>query len=104
MPTNELDGTNPSDVLADFGITLCYTAFDTARLDVNLFGDSNHTEPLPRFQPSVNSYTFNDIIIQLGNNGTVTGTANRGILQMEERDSWIPEIEDARPGGVKPWI
>ncbi len=82
VPTYETDGSNPSGVVADFNITLCYTAFDTARLDVNLYGDSVHTEPIPHFEPSVESYTFNDILIQLGNNDTKTGAANRGILQI----------------------
>jgi hypothetical protein len=63
---DEIDGSNPSGVLVDFNITLCCTAFDTARLDVKFYGDSIHTEPLPQFQPSLESYTFNDIIIQLG--------------------------------------
>ncbi len=104
VPTSETDGSNPSGVVADFNITLCYTAFDTARLDVNLYSDSVHTEPIPHFEPSVESYTFNDIIIQLGNNDTKTGAANRGILQIEERKSWIPAIEDARPAGVQSWL
>jgi hypothetical protein len=104
VPTEETDESNPSGVVADFNITLCYTAFDTALLDVKLYSDSIHTEPLPQFKPSVRSYTFNDIIIQLGNNETKSGAANRGILQMEERDSWIPAIEDARYGGVQSWL
>lgn len=104
VPTGEIGGSNPSGVAADFNITLCYTAFNTARLDVNLYGDSIHTEPLPQFQSSLESYTFNDIMIQLGNSDTKSGAANRGILQMGERDSWIPAIEDTRPGGVQSWV
>ncbi|KUJ13429.1 uncharacterized protein LY89DRAFT_754172 [Mollisia scopiformis] len=104
VPTDETYESNPSGFVADFNITLCYTAFDTAGLEVNLYGDSIRTEPLPQFQPSEQSYTFDDIIIQLGNNNTKASAADRGILQMEERDSWIPEVEDTRPGGVQPWI
>jgi hypothetical protein len=66
VPADEIDGSNSLGVLADFKITLCYTAFDTARLDVKLYGDLIYTEPLPQLQPSLDSYTFNDIIIQLG--------------------------------------
>lgn len=104
IPKNETESSTSEEFVADFNFTLCYTAFDAARLYVNLYSFVNRTEPLPQFQPSAQSYTFDGVLVQLGNNASNIGARDRGILQMEELDSWIPSSDDTLPNGVQPWL
>ena len=101
---DELGENGTSGQVADLNFTLCYTAFDAARLDLDFYSDSSRFEPLPEFKTSAQSYSFSDVLAQLGVDATILGARDRGILQIEERDSWIPSPDDALPEGVQPWV
>ena len=103
VPQSETDRGDLSGYMADFNFTLCYTAFDTARLDVNLYSDSLRIEPLPVFDSSAVSYSFGNVLAQLGNNGTILGARDRNILTMEKQN-WTPSPADALPKDVQPWV
>ena len=88
---------------ANLSISLCYTAFDTAKLRVELESASNRTEPIGHWEPGRKFYTVPDVNQQMGSEQSQT-RASRGILQMSQRYSWVPEPEDARPYSISPFV
>ncbi|KAK6067915.1 hypothetical protein SCUP234_11388 [Seiridium cupressi] len=101
---NVPNASDSTQALPYFTFSLCYSAFDLARLDVELYSDFNRTEPLPLYDAAEAKFDFVDVLNQLGNNASVQTPRDRGILTMKERPSWLPLVEDALPGGVQPWV
>ena len=54
---------------ANLSISVCYTAWDTARLKVDMFSEANRTEPIPHYKNGTGIYTTPDVSQQLGNTG-----------------------------------
>ena len=88
---------------ANLSVSVCYSAFDTAKIHVDMHSDSNRTEPEARWKPGNGFYTVPDINQQLGNN-RVTDHASRGILKLAPRMSWIPDPADVSPSTVAPFV
>lgn len=79
-------------------VTLCYTAFDTAELNIEATGLGNRSEPEPLYNPENNVYSYPDIRRQFGqppNGGLLYSepATSRGTMQLHRRnktDPWLP--------------
>ena len=85
------------DASLNLSVSLCYTAFDTADLNVAITSMQNRSEPAPTYNVIRNSYNYSLVRRQLGqaDNGIVSYDTDdfdsRGILSLENRSSWLPE-------------
>ena len=76
--------------------TLCYSALNSADLDIQAYGNKVRTEPRPVIDNKDLSYRFDDVRKQLGllaQNSQVSSAAStqdRGILCLHPKDSWVP--------------
>lgn len=68
--------------------SLCYTAFEQADLSVRLSSTLPRTENAPSWDSTTNTYTFGLLRQQFGQTRGLS-FAERGILQLENRQSWI---------------
>jgi hypothetical protein len=89
-------------------VALCYTAWDTATLDVEMSSDTNRTEPVAHWSRKQHFYTMPNITQQLGttNPSIHSGTdiRDRHILQLKARYSWIPVKADLGPKVAMPFV
>jgi hypothetical protein len=86
-------------------ISICYSAFTTADLHVNVHGDTNRSEPIVHWSKAQGYYTIPDVHQQLGDLPTTpSSAASRGILRLEPKSSWVPNENDAVPPGVQPIV
>ncbi|KAL8944487.1 MAG: hypothetical protein Q9216_000397 [Gyalolechia sp. 2 TL-2023] len=76
--------------------TLCYAAYDTADLNVNITSATNRTEPQPVFHPELRRYTFSDYRKQLGQEVQRNALNERQILGLEKR-SWVATPSEMVP-------
>lgn len=97
--------------------TLCYAAWDTARLPVELFSEMIRTEPTVSMKNDVQSLDFasnysftaqvpsnySAILNQLGQGSRHT-SEERGIMNLTKRERWIPSAEDCDPPNVRPLV
>jgi hypothetical protein len=60
-------------------LSLCYTALDTARLDIELYGNKDRVEPVLCWDPIKSFFTTPDLLEQMGV-GHYRSTESRGIL------------------------
>jgi hypothetical protein len=77
----------------DLSITLYYTAWDTARLDVNMYADSSRSEPIISWLPAWGLYTDPDLGVQLGFGIPSASIASRSIMALSYQ-SWIRSSKD----------
>ena len=76
--------------------TLCYSALNSADLDIQAYGSKVRTEPLPLFSSKDLRYRFDDVRKQLGllaqtsQTSSVSGAQDRGILSLHHKNSWVP--------------
>lgn len=93
-------------LLVNFSMSLCYTAWDTATLNVSLSSQQSRTEPTEHWSPTEGYFTVPDATEQLGPNGESSGVSaeQRGILQLLPQTSWIPEEADVVPIQVEPLV
>ena len=87
----------------NMSLSVCYTSWSTNRLKVNLYSDANRSEPVAKWDRIQGYYTVPDVNLQLGNT-PVRDIETRGILKLAEKESWIPEPEDAIPITTMPWV
>jgi hypothetical protein len=81
-------------------VTLCHTSWDMARMQVEIYSDSNRTEPVGSWNPQLGLQTTPDTIQQLGN-----GTDDQrppGALHLRPRRTWIRHDDDEVPLNVPP--
>ncbi|KAL5316380.1 hypothetical protein ACEPPN_015425 [Leptodophora sp. 'Broadleaf-Isolate-01'] len=89
-----------SDASLRLSVSLCYTAFDTADLDIAMSGPQNRTEPVPSYDIATSGYTYGAIREQYGQfpDGQVSYDSDsvtaRGILSLKKRASWLPGAGD----------
>ncbi|KAN0099798.1 hypothetical protein V8E51_013573 [Hyaloscypha variabilis] len=104
-----------ADANLRLSISLCYTAFDTAELDISMSGPQNRSEPVPSYDVASSGYTYTAIRQQYGQlpSGQVSyanaSTTARGILNLQKRASWLPGAGDyvyegATSTGGTSWI
>ncbi|KAE9364718.1 hypothetical protein N431DRAFT_431530 [Stipitochalara longipes BDJ] len=88
------------DATLRLSVSLCYTAFDTADLNVAMSGEQNRTEPVPSYDTNTSGYTYGAIREQYGQfpDGRISyasdDTTARGILTLQKRASWLPGAGD----------
>ena len=80
----------------NLSVSVCYTAFDTADLRVNIESSSNHSDIVPTWNQDMAKFEYGDIRRQFGQElgGTVSYSNDlraRNILALRKRESWIPE-------------
>ncbi|KAK3664935.1 carboxypeptidase Y-deficient [Elasticomyces elasticus] len=98
-------------------LTLCYTAWDTARLQVNIHSDLNRSEPVGRWAKQTGFYTVPNVQTQYEASGSDAQTrSRRGILSLANPDPlwnaslpWLPAPSDITPGGddveyIRPFV
>jgi hypothetical protein len=73
-------------------LSLCYPAFDTADLAIHASGNENRTEPTPIYDSGTTSFSYSKVRQQFGQLGG--SLSDRGVLQLQNRTSWIPGSED----------
>ncbi|OAP60093.1 hypothetical protein AYL99_05095 [Fonsecaea erecta] len=85
------------DATLNLSVSLCYTAFDTADLHVQIDSSGNHSDLTPSWNTARQAYEYDAIRGQLGQDRD-TGAATysrdwrgRNIMNLQKRDSWIPE-------------
>jgi hypothetical protein len=84
-------------------ISLCYSGWDIADLDVSIYSNINRTEPILHW----NNETFHttpDIHSQLGELNSSALPEARGILRLAKKESWHPKPEDAIANSVMPFV
>lgn len=87
--------------------SLCYTAWDQAALDVNIVGNTNRTEPIAYSDPGGHFHTIPNVTHQLiPDEASIKfqDVEARQIMQLEEKDSWIPAPEDTGPIAAMPFM
>lgn len=90
---------------ANLSVSLCYAAWDTARLQIDASSDVPRQEPVAHWSPDSGYKTIPDVNIQLGNIETAAKSIeSRGILKMAKKDSFIPTPEDAVPITILPAV
>lgn len=82
------------------GVTLCYSAFDTADISVSISSKQNRTEPTSSFDFKRSIYRFKDVRDLLGQGGR--SLDDRGVLSLERRPSWIAAESEVPP--VEPFV
>ena len=86
-------------------VSMCYTAWDTADLNVNMHSDMNRSEPIAYWNSSRGYYTVPDVHEQLGEIPDEEAVPDsRGILQLAQKDSWTPAASQAIPNGIQPFV
>lgn len=86
-------------------VSLCYSAWDTADLEVDIYSNRNRSEPITHWSASQGYFTVPDVHYQMGENqNRKTSIESRGILQLAQKSSWVPEPQYAIPNAVKPFV
>lgn len=93
---------------ANLSISLCYAAFDTQKIPVNLFGERNSSEPTLH-RHHYNGLRLHAVNKQFGNipfdePSSLSAPSSRGILNLQRKQSWIPPPENVRPYGLAPFV
>ena len=76
--------------------TLCYAAFDTADIPVEISGNQNRTEPQPTFDHKTERYKFTEYRHQLGQNTGSLSRAQRQTLELK-KGRWIANASEVPP-------
>ena len=78
-------------------VSLCYASYDTMDLTIHAWGDSNRTEPLPKYDLLKRNYDYSNVRSQLGqtpNGQQMQSPEKRGVLSLLKRNSWEPGVGD----------
>ena len=109
---NAITGTDiqgPNTVIStntsNWKVSLCYSAWSTADVDVDMSSNVNRSEPILHWKHDQGYYTTPDVHTQMGEGGNNEASVKaRGILQLGEKDSWIPDVQNAVPNVIKPFV
>ncbi|KAK5168085.1 uncharacterized protein LTR77_006653 [Saxophila tyrrhenica] len=86
-----------------WSVSLCYSAWDTADLEVNMYSAEKRSEPILHWT-SDGYYTVPDVHHQLGETDPFASKDARGILQLARPKPRIPNTKDAIPNSIKPFV
>lgn len=94
-----------TEVFTDTGdswvnVTLCYSSWDMARMQVEIYSDSNRTEPVGSWTPESGLQTTPDLVQQMGNG--IEDVRPLGALHFKPADSWTRKDDDEIPLNVPP--
>lgn len=95
--------TNVSTPTLTWSVTLCFSAWDTAVLDVDMYSNNNRPEPILHWNNATGYYTEPSVHRQM----SITDNSShesRGILQLSPKPSWTPGVEYAIPNSVEPFV
>ena len=101
------DGTSTmiSTASLKWKVSLCYSAWTTADINVDMHSTRNRSEPISHWSPGRGYYTVPDVHEQMGeSSGENLSAESRGILKLAKKPSWIPEVSNAVPNVVKPFV
>ena len=88
-----------------WSVSICYSAWSTADLDVSMHSSTNRSEPIGLWSAETGYFTRPDVHDQLGESLDPKFTIeSRGLLKLEEKQSWVPEPKDAIPNQVQPFV
>lgn len=87
-----------------YSISICYSAWATADLEVNMRSSSNRSEPIAFWSSDSGYYTKPNVHRQLGDVDDTASIESRGILELEEKPSWLPTSKNAIPNQVQPFV
>ena len=88
-----------------WSLSICYSAWNTANLEVNMHSETNRSEPIAYWSTDNGYYTKPNVHEQLGDVESEPGSVeSRGILKLEEKTSWMPTSKDAIPNQVQPFV
>ena len=86
-------------------VSICYSAWTTANLNVDMFSETNRSEPITHWNHSQGYYTIPDVHSQMGEIDEPTNSLkSRGVLELAEKTSWIPDDGNSIPNSVKPFV
>jgi len=84
-------------------LSLCFTAFDTADLPVQITGTQNRVEPGPK--KGGNQMDYGDIRRQLGQAAAPLTAVQRGILDISPKTNWsAPQTDHRDQWGDAPYV
>jgi hypothetical protein len=89
---NEWQNVQCNNGTMNLSVTLCYSAFDTADLVVSISSTQGRKEPGRVLNFETGAYTFESVREQLGQpweSGFMIDLEGRGVLQLENRQSWL---------------
>jgi hypothetical protein len=94
-----------ASISANISASLCYTAWDTAKMSVDMHGEFNRTEPVAYWNVERKFYTIPSVTNQMGSNRTGSHSIeSRGLLNLKKKESWVRTPEDADPINFMPYI
>ncbi len=97
--------TNVETPSQTWSVSICYSAFATADLEVNIHSESGRKEPIVHWSSDRGYYTVPDVHAQLGELAfKTTSPSSRGILQMDKEPSWFPSEDHALINAVQPFV
>lgn len=85
-------------------VSICYSAWATADLDVDMYSNANRSEPITHWSAERGYYTTPDIHSQLGEDGSGSSVEARGILRLADKASWIPTANESIPNAIQPFV
>lgn len=88
----------------NYTFSLCYAAWDTTRLSVYFSSTSNRTDPVVQFDLNSLTYSFTEILDQLGHNPNKSTLEERGIISMAKPRLWVPSDNDVLPFQLQPFV
>ena len=95
-----------ANITANISASLCYTAWDVQRLDVNIHSPTSRTEPVAAWSPEAGYSTTPDVFHQLGDSKAAAAQtpSSRGILSLDRKSTWAPKPADARSVTAWPFV
>jgi hypothetical protein len=85
-----------SDGHLNLSLSVCYTAFDTADLHVQIESSMNHSDVSSKWDRAAKAYDFSDVRVQLGQGADGKASYSntsvaRNIMGLAKRQSWVPQ-------------
>lgn len=87
-----------------WNMSICYSSWVTADLNVTLYSHENRTEPVAFWSQQQGYYTQPNVHEQLGNVLGNSTPESRGILQLAEKASWIPSRNNTIANQIQPFV
>jgi hypothetical protein len=102
---NIMQSGHGAGISANISASLCYAAWDTSKMSVDMHSESNRTEPVAYWNLERKFYTMPSVVNQLGSNRTgFHSIESRGLLNLKEKESWVRTPEDADPINYMPYV
>lgn len=88
-----------------WSISVCYSAWATADLNVDIHSDSTRKEPTIHWNDQQGYHTVPDVHMQMGEiDSSAADPSTRGILQLARKESWFPSEQNTPIIGIQPFV